>query len=111
MVSCRLNDTLRLVLLSGMILSLSVMILGLLMLGLSRADWEETTLSLPQIVDGLGKGNPVAVLDLGILLLIATPLTRVIAAMVIFLMEKEGRFAAVALAVLVVVAMAILVGG
>jgi len=107
----RLNEILRLVLLVGMLLSVGVLILGLLMFSLCGAGWEETTLSLGEIAEGLMEGNPVAVIDLGILLLIATPLTRVIASLVVFLMEGERKFVAVALAVLTVVSMAVLVGG
>jgi uncharacterized membrane protein len=106
-----INWYIRTVLLVGMFLSVTVMIIGLIMFAFSEGTWEAIPLSLTQIFEGILHGNPIAVIDLGILLLIATPLTRVMAALVIFTINKETRFILVAVMVLVVVGIAIVVGG
>ena len=106
-----INRYIRIVLLVGMLLSVTVMVIGLLMLALSEGTWEAAPLSLPEILEGIMNGNPIAVIDLGIIMLIATPLTRVIAALVAFALNREFRFVLVALMVLAVVGIAIVVGG
>jgi uncharacterized membrane protein len=106
-----INKYIRVVLIVGMILSVSVMIVGLIMFAFSDGTWEVVPLSLTQIFEGILRGNPIAVIDLGILLLIATPLTRVLAALVIFAVNKEAKFVLAATLVLVVVGIAIIVGG
>ena len=111
MVTERIDRYIRAVLLGGMILSVGVMVVGLLMFAVSGGDWEEVTLSLDGIIKGIAQGNPVAVIDLGILLLIATPLMRVIVALMAFAAERETRFVIVALIVLGVVGLALLAGG
>ncbi|MGE5379366.1 MAG: DUF1634 domain-containing protein [Candidatus Saccharibacteria bacterium] len=49
-----------------------------------------------------------AVIDLGIVMLIATPLTRVLTALAVFIVDREARFIVVSLIVLAVIAVAIL---
>lgn len=102
---------LRIVLLAGMVLSVSVMMAGLIMYSVSSGEWEEKALSLNEIAAGIVHGNPIALIDLGILLLIATPLTRVISTTIIFLHSGEMRFVVIALLVLVVITAAVLSGG
>ena len=106
-----INWYIRIVLLLGMFLSVTVMIIGLIMFAFSEGTWEAVPLSLTQILEGILQGNPIAVIDLGILLLIATPLTRVVAALVVFTINKETRFVLVAVIVLAVVGIAIAIGG
>jgi uncharacterized membrane protein len=106
----RINRYIRRVLLAGMVLSVSTLLIGLTMYALSPGTWDHVTLSLPEILSGIAEGNPIAVIDLGIILLIATPLTRVVAATVLFAVNRETRFIYVGLAVLAVVGLAILLG-
>lgn len=106
-----INWYIRIVLLLGMFLSVTVMMIGIIMFALSEGTWDAVPLSLTQILEGILQGNPIAVIDLGILLLIATPLTRVVAALVVFTINKETRFVLVAVIVLAVVGIAIAIGG
>jgi uncharacterized membrane protein len=106
-----INWYIRIVLLVGMFLSVTVMIIGLILFAFSEGTWENIPLSLTQIFEGIVEGNPIAFIDLGILLLIATPLTRVLAALVVFTINRERRFVLVAVMVLAVVGIAIVVGG
>lgn len=100
----------HLVLQWGMILSMSVMLLGLALLALSPGGYEEVDLSIGGIGAGIAEGNPIAVVDLGIVLLIATPLTRVLTTLVIFVVNREPRFIIASLIVLGVISLAILLG-
>jgi uncharacterized membrane protein len=101
MASERMNRTMYLVLVTGMVLSFSFMIIGLLMYAINPT--EGTTLPLDQILDGIVHGNPIAVLDLGIVLLIATPMVRIVAAGITFGIEKDYRFVGIAVFVLAMI--------
>ncbi|MBI0582905.1 MAG: DUF1634 domain-containing protein [Methanomassiliicoccus sp.] len=98
----------HIVLRAGMVLSLSVLLLGLVLFALSPADHQAIDLSPAEIIPGLLEGSPIAVIDLGILLLIATPLTRVLTAMAVFAVDREPRFVLLSLTVLAVIAAGVL---
>jgi uncharacterized membrane protein len=105
----RIDRWVRRALVAGMVLSVTVMLIGLLLFALSPTGHEEVDLSLMEIATGIMQGNPIAVIDLGILLLIATPLTRVLTALAVFVVDREVRFVLVSLLVLAVIAFAILI--
>jgi uncharacterized membrane protein len=110
MESGEINRYIRSVLLGGMALSVATLTLGLAMFALSDGSWEPVTLSLGEIVAGLAQGNPIAVIDLGIIMLIVTPFSRVLAATVLFAVNRENRFVYVGLAIIAVIGLAILIG-
>jgi uncharacterized membrane protein len=103
----RLNRTMYLVLVTGMVLSFSIMVIGLVMYAISPT--EGTTLPMDKILDGIVQGNPIAVIDLGIVLLIATPLVRIIAAGITFGLERDYRFLGIAVFVLAMIVLAIFI--
>lgn len=70
----------------------------------------EEDLPLDEIAEGIMAGNPIAVIDLGVLLLIATPFTRVLTAAAVFAVDREPRFVAVSLFVIAAIALAIVIG-
>ena len=107
MASQRMNRTMYLVLVTGMVLSFSIMTIGLVMYALNPT--EGTTLSLDKIVDGIVHGNPIAVIDLGIVILIATPLVRVMAAGLTFGMERDYRFVGISAFVLAMILLAVFI--
>jgi len=94
----------------GMIISLAVLLLGLTMYVLDPSGHEEMDLSLGEIVEGILGGNPIAIIDLGIVLLIATPLSRVVTAAAVFLVYREGRYVLLSLLVLAMLFLAVLTG-
>lgn len=106
----RTDHWVQLVLRWGMILSMSVLVAGLVLFVLSPGDVSESDLGLGDIADGLMRGDPIAVIDLGILMLIATPLTRVLATLVIFIADRQPRFVMLSLLVLGIIAFAVLTG-
>ncbi len=106
----RTDRWIHLVLRWGMILSMSVMLLGLALFALSPTGHQEVDLSLGEMVDGVLEGNPIAIIDLGIIMLIATPLTRVLTTLAIFIVGREPRFILASLLVLAVISVAVLIG-
>jgi uncharacterized membrane protein len=106
----RIDRCVHFVLRAGMILSISVLAVGLLLYVLSPGGGGESGMSLDMMIDGLLRGDPVAVMNLGILLLIATPLTRVVTAAAVFIVDREPRFALVSFIVIAAIALAIAVG-
>ncbi len=105
----RLDRWIGAVLKYGMLLSLAVLLLGLA-LYIVEPSGPEVDLSLPEIAQGVLRGDAIAVIDLGIVLLIATPLSRVITATVVFMVDREPRYAALSLIVLAMVSLAIFLG-
>ena len=106
----QLNKYVRSVLVAGMVLSVSVMAIGLVWYAISPGSHPDVSLSPTDIPDEISRGNPIAVLDLGILVLIATPLTRVMTALVFYLMDNEMRMAGVSVIVLTVIGIAVVLG-
>ncbi|MBC7108185.1 MAG: DUF1634 domain-containing protein [Methanomassiliicoccales archaeon] len=106
----KLDWYVRLVLFSGMILSVSLLIIGLVAFFLSPPGWSDIAIPIDRIPGEIVKGNPVAILNLGIVLLIATPLMRVIIAFAVFLSEKDFRYAGISLFILLIIGIAVLIG-
>lgn len=97
-----------LVLRTGMFVSFGLMALGIVMylayegqVGIVLMPWEAVRSAL--------MGEAQGFLSLGVLCLIVTPLTGVVAALLVFMRAREWEFAGVALAVMGVVGLAILV--
>jgi uncharacterized membrane protein len=93
----------------GMVLSLVLMLLGLalgVVLGIEGA----SVVPLEKIPSQLLELDPAAFLTLGIVLLIATPLARVVGALCVFIREGDRKFILVSLAVLLAVALAVFLG-
>jgi uncharacterized membrane protein len=85
------------------------MLLGLalgVVLGIEGA----SVVPLEKIPSQLLELDPAAFLTLGIVLLIATPLARVVGALCVFIREGDRKFILVSLAVLLAVALAVFLG-
>jgi uncharacterized membrane protein len=91
------------VLLGGLLLSIAVMVLGLI-LAAARGGSATTVFPLDQVLSQLSRGEAAAVLDLGILLLFATPLVGVLAALIRFAIEQDRQFMAISLLLLCILA-------
>jgi uncharacterized membrane protein len=64
-----------------------------------------------QAIDATLRGDPVGLISLGILFLIATPPLRIITALAVFAQTREWKFALVSALVLMIIAVAIFVKG
>ena len=93
----------------GMIISLVLMFIGLA-LGVLAGAQDATVVPLEDIPLGMLELDGAAFLTLGIVLLIATPLTRVLGSLCVFVKEGDRKFILVSLAVLLSVTAAVLIG-
>lgn len=105
----RLCHVVQPILRGGMLLSLTMMVTGLV-LGLATGIQEVAVLPLERIPAGLTELDPLAFLTLGLLLLIATPLTRVFGALCVFITEGDRKFVLISAVVLLAVTAAVLLG-
>ncbi len=79
-------------LLGGLALSIAIMALGLILVAFDGATGTGHVLPLDQLLPQLDRGKPSAVLDLGILLLFATPLVGVMVALAEFVRRRDVPF-------------------
>jgi uncharacterized membrane protein len=63
------------------------------------------------LLHGIARGDSSSIIELGILLLIATPICRVIFAVIAFAMERDRLYVAISLTVLAVLLFGMLRGG
>jgi len=77
------------------------MVLGLVAAAIRNGSGVSTVLPLDRELPQVGKGDPAAILDLGILLLFATPLAGVVTALVGFARERDYAFTLVSAVLLV----------
>lgn len=92
-----------------MLLSLTMMIAGLVWYALAPSG-NDVTLGPAQAIQAMIDGDPIGLIDLGIMVLIATPLLRILVALGTFAHGREWKFVAVSLVVLLVISVAILIG-
>lgn len=108
----------------GVALSSAVVVLGLALVLLAPPAGAPTTLqgaiaagfggpslTLSALVSGVAHGTAVGVLQLGMLILVATPVTRVAASVVLFLRERDFLYVGVTLLVLGMLLFALFVLG
>jgi uncharacterized membrane protein len=103
----RLNRRLSLVLRAGMWLSFCTLLLGLIWY--AAAPVPDEVIPVEDLVSQMSSGNPIALLELGILMLIATPFLRLLTALAAFIHEKDVNFVIVSLFVILVVTIGIVV--
>lgn len=95
-------------LLGGLLLSIAVMIVGLILSAI-RGGNTKRVLPLDQVLPRLAAGHAPAVLDMGILILFATPLAGVVVALFWLLRARDYLFASTTGLLLIMVAVAVAV--
>lgn len=119
-----LNDIIAGVLRYGVVLSAAVMVVGLILLftlpsagrpanlqSMFDSGFGRPTLSPSILLAGVMAANPVSVLELGALILFATPLARVTASVLLFWREGDRLYMAITLLVLAMLLVAVFVIG
>ena len=119
-----LNDAIGKVLRYGVVLSSMVVAVGLVLMlsapppgtpatlqATLAANFGRPTLSPSALLTGIARGSAVGVLQLGMLILIATPITRVAASVLLFLSERDMLYVGVTLLVLGMLLLALFVLG
>jgi uncharacterized membrane protein len=119
-----LNDAIGKILRYGVVLSSVVVAVGLLLMllapppgtpgtlqGTLAADFGRPTLSPSALLAGIAQGSAVSILQLGTLILLATPIVRVAASVLLFLREKDMLYVGITALVLTMLLLAIFVVG
>jgi len=119
-----LNDVISNVLKYGVMISSVVVAAGLLLTVTSppasipeslqsmlQGGFGRPTLNTSVLLIGVAAGNSVSLLELGTLLLLATPLARVAASVFLFMRERDTLYVCVTLLVLVMLLVAVFVIG
>jgi|GEM_PF-1560918 len=104
----RMNWVIHKVLLAGVVVSMTLIGVGLFLTA-TTPDAEQEWIGLGSLWDALVALEPVALVELGLLVLIATPLLRILTALVLFTTERDYRFILIALFVLGMVSLAVVV--
>ncbi len=98
------------VLLAGVLASVVLMLLGMVLLALNPGLAQANVLPVGQVLKLVPHFHPMALIDLGLLVLLLTPLARVIIAGLGFALEGDWLFASIALLVLAVLVISLVVG-
>jgi len=119
-----LNDAISKILRYGVVLSSVAVAAGLALMllapppgtpetlqGTIATNFGRPTLSPSTLIAEVSRGSGVGVLQLGLLILIATPITRVAASVLLFLEERDRLYVGVTLLVLVMLLFALFVVG
>ena len=106
----RLDEALHKLLIIGLAISVVLISIGLV---IALVTHQEIPTSMPALADVFSHVfalQPSGFLSLGLLVLIATPVVRVISSFIAFLFEKDWRFAGITFIVLVAVITSVLLG-
>jgi uncharacterized membrane protein len=119
-----LNDAIGKILRYGVILSSAVLIAGLALLlvapppgapgsleGVLALRFGQPTLDPSALIAGVATASPITVLQLGVLILLATPLARVGASVLLFFRDGDLLYVGITLLVLAILLLAIFVVG
>lgn len=102
--------TVRLALLAGLCVSVSLIVVGLLISVLPGRSFPHGVIGLSGALRAAARGRPSGFVSLGLLALILTPMVRVIGSVIVFLRERDWRYTAVTAAVLFVMLASLWVG-
>jgi uncharacterized membrane protein len=108
--STDVNRVVRWVLLTGVVASVSLIAVGLLLLLVTAAPHRDHVLPVGQALAEALHFRPTPWLDLGILVLMFTPIVRVVAALVVYVRERDWRFVLVSVIVLSILGLSMALG-
>jgi uncharacterized membrane protein len=94
----------------GLILSILMMVVGIILQLLSGGHLPTVMILPSQMIASLLAFQPTGFLSLGLLLLIATPVVRVVASVIIYASNRDWRYTLVTLTVLVIITLSVLIG-
>jgi uncharacterized membrane protein len=104
------------VLRGGVLLSAAIILVGVVMFYVqsSAAGHAPTVLRVPRTLSdvgtGLGHGDPVAIIALGLLILLATPVIRVAVSILAFVVERDWRYVVITSIVLFILLLSFFLG-
>lgn len=95
----------------GVVISSAVMLVGLLIAVITAQPVPEHVPPFGQIIPEVLALQPGGILALGLLILIATPIMRVVSSIFAFIYERDWRYALVTFIVFLIVLVSIFLGG
>lgn len=104
-----IHSSVRNVLATGLITSITIITIGFLMMFFSGEE-SEKIMPFSKMAWSILEFKPLAVLSLGILILLLTPLARVFMTSVIFYKEKDYKYVVISVIVIVVLLASLLLG-
>jgi uncharacterized membrane protein len=105
-----LNDVVHKMLLAGLAFSTIFIMVGLFLSSISHQKLPSAASSLRQVFQDLKVGAPSGFLNLGILVLIATPILRVFGSLAEFIYRRDWRYVAITSTVLLILAISVFAG-
>ncbi len=105
-----LNQVVHQVLIIGLVISTSLMVIGIVLDLFLQREIPQTVPDVGAVLQRVLSARPSGFLALGLLVLIATPILRVIGSIGAFVYEREWRYAAITIFVLAVMMISILLG-
>ena len=106
-----LNDTVHEILIVGLVISTALLVTGLILDLMTGRTLPTATLSPIEALQQALRLQPSGFLSLGLLVLMFTPVVRVIGSVIVFIWERDWRYALITLTVLIVMLTSVLVGG
>lgn len=100
----RLDNRVSLSFRLGVMVSLALVVVGLALVAIAGAKDIEPTPPLSQLLEGILKLDAAAIITLGILTLLLTPVVQVIVALVIFSIDRDKLYLGVCITLLCVLA-------
>ena len=98
----------------GVVVSAAIIAAGMLWFYLQMAVTGHAALAYPHSFGGmfrrLGQGQPLALVTMGLLVLLLTPILRVVISVVIFALERDWRYTTITLLVLIILLISLLLG-
>lgn len=102
------------VLRGGVVASAGIIAIGVLRFYLQMAFTGQVTLNyphtLPTVIEQLTRGEPLAIVMLGLLVLLLTPILRVAISIVVFALERDWLYTIITLLVLLILLVSLLLG-
>jgi len=105
-----LNDAVHRILVIGLVISTGLLLIGILLDLVLGRSLPTATLAPGQVAGALLSLRPSGFLSLGLLVLLVTPIVRVIGSVIVFIWERDWRFALVTSLVLAIMIVSMIVG-
>lgn len=105
-----LNEIVHSVLIVGLVTCVTLLMVGLILGFVEQRPIPDTTIPLGEAIRRALILRPSGFLSLGLLVLMLTPLLRVIGSMLVFIYERDWRFVGITALVLIVMTISILIG-
>ncbi len=96
------GKTLRSVLFIGVIIAMLIMVIGLFLYSASPQE-DDTAIPMKDLITDLAELNPIAILDVGILVLMITPIAGILSVMFNSIRKQEYKFVYISVLVIILI--------